>query len=55
MNIRERDDQIVNGLNNILMEVYDTPHYKKIEKEIETIIKILERERVITKRRRKKG
>lgn len=51
MNIRERDDQLMNPLNNILMLAYGTEGYEEIEKQVNRIVSILEKERIITPRR----
>lgn len=51
MNIRERDDLLLNPLNNIILLTHGTKEFEQVEKNVRRIVDILEKERIITRRR----
>jgi hypothetical protein len=50
MDAREREDKIINPLNNILLLSENHEQYTELDKEVTRVIRVLEEERIIPKR-----
>ena len=49
INISQLEDRILNPLNNILLLSYESNCYKDVEKEIQRVVSVLEKEHFITR------
>jgi hypothetical protein len=52
MDVRHREDRLINHLNNIAMLTHGSDSQKKVQKEIDGITAVLVQERIVTKRHR---